>query len=241
MKKIKISLLAIAACVSISAYAQNVDDIINKEIDAVGGKDKISQVTSVNMEANAQMMNNDMPLKITIVYGKGYKSEMEMNGQQFVTCFTDKGGWMINPMMGGTTPQPMPDEQYKISKVQLEPGGALYNYKEKGYKAELQGQEKVGDINAYKIKLTTADGTDITYYVDPSTYYIIRALVTGNFNGQSIDITTNFSDYKKTDFGNAIPWKIETDYGGQFTMPITVTKVEVNKPVDASIFEMPKQ
>ena len=241
MKKIKFSLLAIAACVSISSFAQTVDDIITKEIDALGGKDKINQMTSVNMEANAQMMGNDVPLKITILYGKGYKSEMEMNGQQFVTCITDKGGWMINPMMGGTAPQPMPDEQYKLTKGQLEPGGPLYNYKEKGNKAELQGQEKVGDVNAYKIKVTTADSAEMTYYVDPSTYYIIKALVTGNFNGQSIDIATNFSDYKKTDFGTVVPWKIETDYGGQFTMPITITKVEVNKPVDPSIFDMPKQ
>jgi len=41
--------------------------------------------------------------------------------------------------------------------------------------------------------------------------------------------------------GYVLPYSIDTNYGGQFDMPITVTKVEVNKQVDPSVFEMPKQ
>lgn len=241
MKKLKISLLAMAALFSISAYAQTVDEIVDKVIDAEGGKDKLSQLTSAYVESNVQMMGNDAPAKVTVLYGKGYKTEMEAMGSSMIFCYTDKGGWMVNPMMGATSPQPMPDEQYKIGKLQLDAGGGLFNYKEKGYNAELLGQEKVGDVNAYKIKLTTKDGSEVTYYIDPSTYYIIETVIPGNFNGQSIDITTTYSDYKKTDFGTVAPFSLETSYGGQFTMPTTVTKLEINKPVDPAIFEMPKQ
>src|SRR4029079_1003700 len=120
--------------------------------------------------------------KLTVLYGKGYKSEMEVNGSPMAYCYTDKSGWMINPMMGMSSPQPMPDEQYKIGKLQLDAGGALFNYKDKGYKEELLGQEKVGEVNAYKIKLTTNYGTEVTYYIDPSTYYIIESVVPSNFN-----------------------------------------------------------
>lgn len=240
MKKMNIVFVLSALCLSFSLSAQTVDQIIDKEIDAMGGRDKIGQLTSEYMETNVQMMGNDAPAKTTVLYGKGFKMVMDFNGSQMVFCYTDKGGWIINPMMG-SAPQAMPEEQFKTGKLQLDGGGPLFNYKEKGYQVELVGQEKVGDVNAYKIKLTTNDSIEITYYIDPSTFYIIQTVIPGDFQGQPIDITTTYSDYRKTDFGITVPWSIETSYGGQFSMPITVTKFEVNKPVDPAIFEMPKQ
>jgi hypothetical protein len=242
MKHQKICSLAIVALLSISAlHAQTVDEIIDKHIDALGGKDKLSQINSIYMESNIQMNGSDNPNVITILNGKGYKSETEFNGSKIIQCVSDKAGWMINPMAGATDPTPLPDDQYKLQKMQIDVGGGLFNYKDKGNKAELLGQEKAGDVNAYKIKVTTPDSAAITYWIDQSTYYIIQAVVTANVQGQSIDITSTYSNFQKTDFGFVVPYSIEVNYGGQFNMPITVKKVEINKQVDPSIFEMPKQ
>src|SRR4051812_9679020 len=100
MKKLKICLLTITASLSIfSLQAQTVDEIINKHVDALGGKDKLSQVTSLYVESTVNAMGNDNPSKTYILNGKDYKVESDFNGQQFVQCYTtDKGGWVINPM-----------------------------------------------------------------------------------------------------------------------------------------------
>jgi outer membrane lipoprotein-sorting protein len=242
MKKIKLSLLSFITLTSVSfLQAQTVDEIIDKYVEAAGGKDVINKINSIYMESTVSVMGNDAPATTTILNGKGYKTEMEMNGSKIVSCFTDTGGWVINPMMGSTSPQPMPDEQYKMGKLQLDIGGPLYNYKEKGIKVELQGQEKVGDINAYKLKVTTQDSNEVTYYIDPNTYHIIQASISTVFQGQPIDVTTTFSNFQKTDIGYVMPYSINTNYGGQFEMPITIKKVEVNKEIDPSAFEMPKQ
>jgi len=241
MKKIKTSLLSLIVLMSInSLHAQTADEIIDKYIEASGGKDVISKINSIYMESTVSVMGNDAPATITILNGKGYKTEMEMNGSKMVSCLTDTGGWVINPMMGAD-PQPMPEEQYKMGKLQLNIGGPLYNYKEKGVKAELQGREKVGDVNAYKLKVTTPDSNEVTYYIDPNTYHIIQANVSTVFQGQPIDVTTTFSNFQKTDIGYILPYSIDTNYGGQMDVPITITKVEVNKEIDPSAFEMPKQ
>jgi hypothetical protein len=58
-------------------------------------------------------------------------------------------------------------------------------------------------------------------------------------NGQEIEMTINFSDYKKTDFGFVVPHTIQTDMGN-FQLSATITKVVVNKDVDPKIFDMPK-
>jgi hypothetical protein len=222
-------------------HAQTADEIIDKYIEAAGGKDVISKINSVYTESTVSIMGNDAPATTTILNGKGYKTEMEMNGQKVVSCITDTGGWVINPMMGSSEPQPMPAEQYKMGKLQLDVGGPLYNYKEKGEKVELQGQEKVGDVNAYKLKVTMPDSNEVNYYIDPNTYHIVQATFSTEFQGQPIDVTTTFSNFQKTDIGYVMPYSIDTNYGGQFEMPITIKKVEVNKEIDPSTFAMPKQ
>lgn len=221
-----------------AAKAQTADDIIAKHIDAIGGKEKLSQVTSVYMEKTTEVMGNESSSKTTILNGKGYKNEMDFNGQQIVQVVTDKSGWAINPFSGSTTATEFTPEQYKSSEdeIYVDP---LFNYADHGAKVELTGQEKVGDINGYKIKYTNKDGAVSTFYIDPATNYFIQEVRTGDMQGQPVDITVSFSDYKKTDFGLVIPYTVGIDMG-QFNMKSTTTKVEVNKTVDPSIFDMPK-
>ena len=221
-----------------AAKAQTADDIIAKHNDAIGGKEKLSQLTSVSIENTTEIMGNEASSKAIILNGKGYKNMMDFNGQQIVQVVTDKGGWAINPFAGSTSATEITPEQYKSSEdeIYVDP---LFNYAEHGAKVELTGQEKVGDINAYKIKYTNKDGAITTFYIDPATNYIIQELRTGEMQGQSVDITVSYSNYKKTDFGLVIPYTTGIDMG-QFNMKTTTTKVEINKAVDPSIFDMPK-
>jgi hypothetical protein len=57
--------------------------------------------------------------------------------------------------------------------------------------------------------------------------------------GQPVEVTTTFSDFKKTDFGLVLPHTRNVDFG-MFQLAQTVNKVEVNKEIDPSIFQMPK-
>jgi len=242
MKVLKHGLLLLTTVVCFaSAHAQTVNDIVNKNIDAMGGKSKLSQLKSIHMDMSMQMMGNDVASSVTIVEGKGVRSETDVQGQKIIQVVTDKGGWMINPMMGATTPQALPEEQAKQSEGQLYATGPLYNYAARGNKVELQGQEKVGDVNAYKLKVTTKDSSETTYYLDPTTYYIIQVVKSGEMMGNPVTITVTNSDFQKTPEGYVLPRTIQTDMGGQFSMTAKVTKIDINPAVDTSIFEMPKQ
>ena len=163
MKLVKFCLLSLTALFSIAANAQTADEIIAKHIEAIGGKDKLGAITSVRMENTMRVMDNDAPSTIVIVNGKGYRTESDFNGQKMVQVYTDKGGWAINPFAGATEPQAMPDEQYKSGAGQLYIV-PLLNYAARGDKAELLGQEKVGSVNAYKIKVTGKENIANLFY-----------------------------------------------------------------------------
>ncbi|MEP7320191.1 MAG: hypothetical protein ABI921_15650 [Panacibacter sp.] len=241
MKRLKFSLLAATALfTAIVTNAQTIDEIVAKHTEAMGGADKISQVNSVYIESTMQAMGNESLTTTTILNGKGYKSEAEMMGNKLVQVYTDKGGWAINPMAGASTATPMEDEQYKAGEEQVYIGGALIDYAAKGSKAELLPQEKVGAVDAFKIKLTNKDNVETIYYIDPATYYVIQAVKQVNMMGQSMDLTINFSDYKKIDEGLVVAYTTDINYGGQFSLTSTIKKIEINKTIDPAIFEMPK-
>jgi hypothetical protein len=231
-------LITVLFC-SAPVYSQTADEIISKHLDAVGGKEKLTGITSVHMEGTVEVMGTSGTTSSTVVNGKASRTQSELGGQQVVNVFTDKGGWQINQFAGISDPQAMSDEQYKAGKDQIyvEP---FLNYAARGGKAELQGQEKVGDINAYKIKYTNKDSAVTTYYIDPSTFNVIQMSTVSNNMGQEVEIKSTFSDFQKTDYGLVVPRSVVIDFGGQFTLTSKMTKVDVNQPVDASIFEMKK-
>lgn len=240
MKTVKhFSLLLAVVLSAAAAQAQTADDIIAKHIAAIGGKEKLSAINAVRMENTMQIMGNEAPSTTVIVNGKALRNESEFNGQKIIQVYTDKGGWAVNPMAGSSEPTAMTEEQYKAAKDQIY-AVPLLNYAARGGKADLLGQEKVGAANAYKVKITNKDSAATTYYFDPATYYILQTVRTGEAMGQQMDITTTYSDYKKTDYGWVVPQAMEISFGSQFSMTAKVNKVEVNPTVDASIFEMKK-
>ncbi len=234
MKKIKLLLLASAALTVSFAKAQTVDDIIAKHTDAIGGKDKISQVKSIYTENSIEAMGNTSTSTESLLQGKGYKSESEFGGMKVINAYTDKGGWLINPFMGSSDAQAMPADAYVSGKDQIYFGGSLVDYATKGNKIELQGKEG----NLYKLKVTNGS-SEATYFIDGDTYLVNKISIKGDMMGQTIEIVKNFSDYKKTDFGIVIPYSTTTDFGGNFSFTSKVTKVEVNKELDPKIFDMP--
>jgi hypothetical protein len=58
--------------------------------------------------------------------------------------------------------------------------------------------------------------------------------------GQQMNVTAIYSDYKKSDYGWVMPQTMAISFGDQFSMTAKLNKVEVNVPVDATIFEMKK-
>ena len=234
MKHIKFFLIAIAVVFTTSLYAQTVDEVISKHIEALGGKEKLGQVKSLYYENSMDVMGNSVPQKEYLVEGKGYKSEVEFNGMNIINCFTDKSGWTINPMAGGSTAEAMPDGLYRSGKTQIYFSGGLMDYAAKGYKAELVGKEG----ETFKIKLTDS-GSETFYFIDSKNYLLTKSITKSEMMGQAVDITVTYLDYKKTDFGIMVPYTKNLDMG-MIQMAQKTTKVEVNKEIDLKIFDMPK-
>jgi hypothetical protein len=234
MKVTKFCMLLFAAVsISLAAKAQTADDIIAKYVDAIGGKDKLAQIKSVYTDATVNVMGQDGASSTTLLVGKGYRNETEISGSKIIQVYTDKGGWSVNPFAGATDPTPISDEQYQAGKDAIWLGRSLLGYAAMGYKAELLPK----DGNNYPIKITTGKSAT-TYYIDATTFLLNKTTTTQSMQGQDVTVTTTLANYKKTDFGDLEPYKIDIDFG-QFQLGFVVKSVTINKDIDPKIFDMP--
>lgn len=235
MKTLSAALLLLGFTITtVGTQAQTADEIVNKYINAIGGKTAINSIKTLYIEGALNVMGNDAPSTTYIVNGKGFKNQVDFNGQQIVQCVTTTGGWSINP--GQTTPTPMPAEQLKTSRYQLDLGAPLLDYKSKGSKVDLVGKDTACG-GTYKLKLTTSDSISMILYMDVNTGLLDR--MTTQPAGQEGDVTINFSNYKKVDGGYTMPWSQEVVLP-QITISMNSKNVVVNKTIDPAIFDMPK-
>ena len=235
MKHLRIALFTLTSFIAFNASAQTVDEVIDKHIEAMGGKEKLAGLKSLRMETNLSVQGMDIPVIQTRVHNVGQRVDISAMGMEGFVITTPTAGWTFMPFMGQTAAEAMPEDQVKESVDELDLQGSLLNYKEKGHTVELVGKEAVDGTEAYKIKLTTKGGKVRTFFIDPKNYYIIRTVAKATVNGQEQEVTINFADFKKTEEGYVFPHSI----GGAFGQgDMTVTKIEVNKPVDEKIFKV---
>ena len=240
MKSLQVAFLGITLLGSVTLQAQSVDDIIAKHIEAIGGKEKVSGLKSIYKEESIQVMGNEAPSITYIVDGKGFKSEVDFGGQKIVQCFSENGSWGLNPMAGQSAPEAYPAEVAKMSKGQYDIVGALYNYSAKGNKVELLGNEDVNGVSCYKLKVVTPENVETIYFIDSKTYYGVKRISKINMQGQEAEAGITFSDFRKTDYGYVMPYATEIALPQGFNLTSVIKKVEINKPIDMKIFEMPK-
>ncbi len=114
-KSFALALIALFCAVAVSA--QTADEIIGKYVQAIGGKDTLNKITSIYTESIMDVMGTQAAVKTTTLNGKGMKQEIDIMGSLMTTCYSDKGGWSINPMTGATLPEDMPEAQYKTPVI----------------------------------------------------------------------------------------------------------------------------
>jgi hypothetical protein len=242
MKYLKsiITLFAFLAIVSFS-NSQTVDDIINKHITAQGGMDKLNAIKTMKISGKINGSGIEFPFTQTIKKPSGVLMEMTIQGMTMKQGYDGTTAWAINPFQGNKNAEKMPKEQEKYMKEQSEIEGQLVNYKEKGSTVELLGKEDMEGSEAYKIKLTDKDGDVTTYYLDASSYLVLKQESKKKIKEKEITSTVTMGDYKSVD-GIMIPHSVEIKSNNEQmgTQNVTIEKVEMNVPVEDDIFKMPE-
>ncbi len=235
MKKIFLSILATMIIGFSFAQDLTADQIVNKYIDAIGGKAAWSKVNSLVMKGTIKMQGAELAITTMVVDKKGMRQEFTLNGMTGYQIMTPDSGWNFSPFQGQKVPEPITADDVKQGQDQLDVEGNLIDYAAKGHTVELLGKDDVDGVEAYKLKETLKSGKEETIYIDPQSFLVIRDVTKQKANGKETEVKTDLSNYQKLPEGILVPMSVKLPFG-----ELTITDVKVNTSVDPNIFHPSK-
>lgn len=220
---------------NINIILPSAKDIINKYLNAIGGAVELKKINSIYGTGEMSMTG----VKLDVV-------KKEMNPNYTLTTLTMNGQTIVKQLYdskNGTRSQmgheaPMSDEEladYKNRKGIFE---HLY-YNDGGYKMEVKGVEKISGRNAYKVLIASPAGNSSTEYFDTDNGYLVRLEKSVKMQGQDVQQTIDFTNYKKVGnilypFTNSIT---SNSAMGNQEMTVELKDIKLNEEVTIEDFK----
>jgi hypothetical protein len=239
-RKTLLSLCAVAF-LTVSVFGQTADEVLEKNLKAMGGKDKIKALQSMRITGTMKMGPMEAPFTMTKMRPSNSRMDFTIQGMTGTQAYDGTTGWSLIPFGGNKDPQKMTEEQVKDVRADADFDGPTFDYKAKGNKVEFVGKEDVEGTPAYKLHVTTKDGKESNDYFDAETYLMIRSDGIRNIQGQDLEVVTTYGDYKTVE-GITIAHSMENHVKGKESMggqALNITKIDMNPKIDKAIFAMP--
>jgi hypothetical protein len=239
MRNILLRLAGVALCTA-PLSAQTADDIIARYIKTIGGIDRIQAVQTLRRTGRftggggfeaVVVQESKRPNRV--------RQEFSLQGMTGITAYDGRTGWKIEPWQGKKDAEALSEEELRDITEESDFDGPLINYQQKGNRVELVGTEQVEGTDAFKLKVTLANGDVRTYYMDTDYYVPIRIDTKRMIRGAEQETETSLGDYKQV-AGVYLPYSFETGQrGSQDRGKITYQKIEANAPLDEQRFTQP--
>ncbi len=200
--------------------------VLEKYIEAIGGKSKLEGVESYSMTAEAEMQGMKLELEMKKTSQDQFMQDVKMMGNSMSKQVIDGDrGYMVAQGQR----KDLSEEEIMKYKEESAPFPEL-NYLAAGG-ITLDGTENVGDKKAYKIKVTD----NKTVFYDAETGLKLQEVNLLEMQGQQMQQTLMYDDYKEVS-GIMFPYKLTQSMGPQ-NIEFIVSDIKVNEGVSAADFE----
>ena len=229
-----------------SAATQTADEVVEKHLAAVGGRDALMKVTSRKATGTMTVQTPNGPISGPVeLYSKAPNktrlyvvldlSSLGMNDKLTLDQkFDGTTGWSLNTLQGD---KPITGNQLDNMKNGTFPN-PLLTYKAAGTTVELLPNETIAGKALLVLKITPKAGSTSKLYLDPATYLVVRstAVVNSPEMGGDIEQVSEASDYRTVD-GLKLPFKTVQTAGPQ-TVTVVFDKIEHNVTIDDAMFRV---
>lgn len=232
--------LAAVSCLAVFTQAQTADELVQKNIQAKGGIEKIKAIKSVRITGKlnagggftaATLQENERPNLV--------RETFSLQGMTAITAYDGATGWQIQPFGGHKDPELMGEDDLKDLLLDADFDGPLVDYKEKGNTVEYLGHDVVDGDDALRLKVTLKDGDIVYYFLDPDTHLEIRKEVQEFIRGSVRESVVELGSYKPVN-GVMYPYSIsQGSKANPAAQTTTVEKIEVNVPIEKADFAVP--
>ncbi len=210
-------------------------EVINKYLSAIGGEDELKKITTIHIEGTMTVQGMELQIDEKQMAPNLSIMTLSMNGQTFMQDTFDGENGKRSQM--GQSMDYSGDELKRKKDVK-----GLFNqmyYLSGGYSIKVSGMDKIDGKDAYKLMVTGPSGEETTEWYDAQSGYLVKSESSTTLQGQTINQTMTFSNYKKT--GNIMmPYSMvlsTTTPMGEQEMPMEMKSITLNTGITKEDFK----
>lgn len=231
------ALAALAASfTALPAACQSVDEILDRHYEAIGGLDAWRALHSTRSTGWLTLMGGAATGAIQVSARRPamLRAVVTINGVDVIQAFDGETAWGVNPLDGTDSPQVADPVTTGAMAEQADLDGPLVDWEADGNKIELMGTESVAQAQAYRLQVTFPSGESSDYFLDTTSYMLIRVEATREAIGTTV---ADLSDYRSVS-GLMFPFSVES-MSPQGEQSVTWDTIEIDVELDESLFRLP--
>ncbi|MGC9948948.1 MAG: hypothetical protein ABSF64_21480 [Bryobacteraceae bacterium] len=228
------------ACAAALLSAQTAEDLVNKNVTAHGGIEKLKAIHSLRMTGKMQQGSFAIQVGMDTMAPNLLRQTFTLMGMTGIEAYDGASGWRVMPFSGRKDPEMLGEDDLRGLQDQSDFYGHLVDYKDKGNTIEYLGHDTVDGDDAYRLKVTLKNGDIVYYYLDPETFLEIRVESVQFIHGS---VRESFSEMGSFKLVNGIYFPFAMEQGSPRspgeTSKLTIDKIEANVAMDPAEFKMP--
>lgn len=247
MKKIFLATMVVMSSYFGMTQEITATEILENYYENIGGKEAWGELTGHVMKAEVETQGMSIPIEVYMMKDGKTITKFSVQGMEMVQgAFDGEVSWSTN-FMSMKPELAEAEETENVKRNSKDYPDPFYNYEEKGYKVELQGEENVDGVDCYKLLLTKTpqlvDGEEkenlVTYFMDKETFVPVMSkqeMLSGQMKGQIA--VTEYSDYQEVD-GLYFPFSITMRSEEGEGQTIQFDEIILNPEVEEGFFSFP--
>ena len=218
-------------------FGQKASDVLEKMIEASGGRKLLASVKDTTMEGTLDIPMAGMSGSLTIYQKEPnmIRMDMEMMGMMFTQAYDGEIAWGTNPQTGSV--EEMPADQAENIMRQAYGNSMLLEPEKHGITFTLKDSENIEGKDYFVLEQSFPDGFSLNMYIDSQTYLPYKTTAIVNQMGVEAEAETFLSDWRKVD-GMMVSFSIKVFYDGEEAVTMTFTEAKFNTGLEDSFFKM---
>lgn len=230
---VRIFLVLFTTLLTLTSKGQTANDIIEMNLKARGGKDKITSLKTMKMECISNRQGMEFPLTLTFAHNTGFRMDMQIMGMDCFMLINTKAAYSYFPMRGQSKPEAMPEEAHKGMLSRLDIQGDFIDYEKKGFTYTVLPEDKVDEKACYVLLCKKTDGKEKTIYIEKDSKLVVKEISKTEVEGEEKEFVSTFSDYMLVD-GFMLPMAMSSAMQGD----LKITKYIINAEIKPELFEL---
>jgi len=209
------------------------DEIVQKNIQAKGGLQKLKAISSIKQTGTLTLQGVDTPVTIYSKRPNLQRQEIQLGDKVVVNGFDGVTAWIINPLLGAPGPIQVNGPQADAIREQSNFDGPLVDYKRQGTTiAVVPGDDLLENRKLIHLKLTTRLQNVTHLYLDAETYLEAKM----ETETPRFKVEQRMLDYREIN-GVKVAFRTRTMANGQVQSELKLDKVEFDIPMELSLFK----